>query len=68
MVAGKELLDTYKAEAIAYAAELKAQEIQEAEDRLNELLVQIDADFEEAIAQAKAVRDNAFNNCHNQGG
>ncbi len=68
LVAGKELLDTYKAEAIAYAAELKAQEIQEAEDRLNELLVQIDADFEEAIAQAKAVRDNAFNNCHNQGG
>ena len=68
LVAGKELLDTYKAEAIAYAAELKAQEIQEAEDRLNELLVQIDADFEEAIAQAKALRDNAFNNCHNQGG
>ena len=68
LVAGKELLDTYKAEAIAYAAELKAQEIQEAEERLNELLAQIDADFEEAIAQAKAVRDNAFNNCHNQGG
>ncbi len=68
LVAGKELLDTYKDEAIAYAAELKAQEIQEAEDRLNELLAQIDADFEEAIAQAKAVRDNAFANCHNQGG
>ena len=68
LVAGKELLDTYKAEAIAYAAELKAQEIQEAEDRLNELLAEIDADFEEAIAQAKEVRDNAFNNCHNQGG
>jgi len=68
LLAGKELLDTYKAEAIAYAAELKAQEIQEAEERYNELLAEIDADFEEAIAQAKAVRDNAFNNCHNQGG
>jgi len=68
LVAGKELLDTYKTEALAYAAELKAQEIQEAEDRLNELLAEIDADFEEAISQAKAVRDNAFNNCHNQGG
>ena len=68
LLAGKELLDTYKAEALAYAAELKAQEIQEAEERYNELLAQIDADFEESIAQAKAVRDNAFANCHNQGG
>ena len=68
MVAGKELLDTYKSEAIAYAAELKAQEIQEAENRLNELLEQIEVDFNEAIAEAKAARDNAFLNCHSQGG
>ena len=68
LLAGKELLDIYKSEAIAYAAELKAQEIQEAENRLNELLAQIEADFNEAIAEAKAARDNAFLNCHSQGG
>jgi hypothetical protein len=68
VVVGKQLLETYGEEGAANLDALNAAEIQVAEDRLNELLAQINADFEEAIAQAKAVRDNTFNNCHNQGG
>ena len=68
LVVGKYLLDEYKAEALTYIEQLAAEETQAIEDQYNDNLNQIEAGFQAAIADAKAVRDEAFLNCHNQGG
>ena len=68
VVVGKLLLETYGEEGTANLDALNAAEIQEAEERYLSLLEDLETIFEDTIAQAKAVRDNTFNNCHNQGG
>ena len=68
LVVGKYLLDEYKAEALTYIDQLAAEETQAIEDQYNDNLDQIEADFQAAVADAKAVRDAAFEACHNQGG
>ena len=68
LVVGKYLLDLYKTEALAYVSQLYAEEVEAIENRYNENVAQIEAEFAAAIAEAKAVRDAAFLTCHNQGG
>ena len=68
LVVGKYLLDLYKTQATAYVNQLEAEEIEAIENRYNENVTQIEADFQSAIADAKAVRNTSFETCHNQGG
>ena len=68
LVVGKYLMDVYKAEALARVDQLAAEETQAIEDQYNNNLDQIEADFQASIAQAKDVRNAAFEACHNQGG
>ena len=68
LVVGKYLLDEYKTEALTYIDQLAAEETQAIEDQYNDNLDQIEADFQAAIADAKAARNAAFEACHNQGG
>ncbi len=68
LVVGKYLLDLYKTQALAYVDQLEADEIEAIENRFNENVAQIEAEFSAAIAEAKAVRDSSFETCHNQGG
>ncbi|MAJ37330.1 MAG: hypothetical protein CMC19_05290 [Flavobacteriaceae bacterium] len=68
LVVGKYLLDLYKTQALAYVNQLEAEEIEAIENRYDENVTQIEADFQSAIAEAEAVRDSSFETCHNQGG
>ena len=68
LVIGKYLLEVYKAQALAYVNQLKAEEIEAIENRYDDNVTQIEADFQSAIAEAKAVRNSSFETCHNQGG
>ena len=68
LVVGKYLLEVYKAQALAYVNQLEVVEIEAIENRYDENISQIEADFQSAIAEAKAVRNTSFETCHNQGG
>ena len=68
LVVGKYLLDSYKTQATAYVNQLEVEEIEAIENRYDENVTQIEADFSAAIAEAKAVRNASFETCHNQGG
>jgi hypothetical protein len=67
-IVGKLLLETYSEEGAANLDALNAAEIQEAEERYLSLLEDLEAIFEDAIAQAYQILLQAFASCHNQGG
>jgi hypothetical protein len=67
-IVGKLLLETYSEEGAANLDALNEAEIQEAEERYLSLLEDLEAIFEDAIAQAYQILLQAFASCHNQGG
>ena len=68
IVVGKLLLETYGEEGNANIDALNEAEIQDAEERYLSLLEDLEAIFEDAIAQAYQILLQAFASCHNQGG
>ena len=68
IVVGKLLLETYGEEGNDNLDTLNEAEIQDAEERYLSLLEDLEAIFEDAIAQAYQILLQAFASCHNQGG